>query len=124
MIEPGIRILISVLIIVMIAPSALSKRSQKTVSCEEAVKNASQIKVGMKESEVLDLLGAPKITVDSRWSYSFDCVKLPPRVGETVITGLDIFFSDGTIKEIKLAWMDTTGVRRPAKRRTQRKRAT
>jgi len=123
MVKPGIRILISVLIIMMIVPYAIANGSQKTVACEEAVKNASKIKAGMKESEVLDLLGSPKMITDSRWSYSFDCVKLPPRVGETVITGLDIFFSDGTVKEIKLAWMDATGVHRPVKRRNQRKPA-
>jgi hypothetical protein len=121
MVETGKRILISVLIVVIVVSNAFANGSQKIVSCEEAAKNASMIKVGMKESEVLDLLGSPKIITESMWSYSFDCVKLPPKVGETVITGLDIFFSDGTVKEIKRGWVDVTGMRRPTKRRNQRK---
>lgn len=122
MAEPRRRILISALIIVLTISYAHANAQQKVVSCEEAARNTFKIKVGMKESEVLALLGSPKIITDSRWSYGFECVKLPPNVGETVITGLDIFFDDGAVKEIKRAWVDVTGMRRPTGRRNQRKR--
>src|SRR3954466_13463340 len=45
--------------------------SQKNISCEEAAKNAPQIKVGMKEAEVLELLGSPSARTGDKWDYDF-----------------------------------------------------
>jgi outer membrane protein assembly factor BamE (lipoprotein component of BamABCDE complex) len=120
--KPGTRILINLLLTVLVIHYSYANGYQKTVPCEEAVKNVSRIKTGMKESEVLGLLGSPKIITDSRWSYSFDCVKLPPKAGETLMTGLDIFFEGETVREIKLAWVDATGIRRPIKRNKPKRR--
>lgn len=123
MTEPVRRIQICLLTMVLAVHCAYANNYTKTVSCEEAVKNAPRIKVGMQESEVLDLLGSPKIITDGRWSYSFDCVKFPPKVGETIITGVDIFYSDGAVKEIRLAWVDATGVPRPTKPSNRKRRS-
>lgn len=115
------RILISVLVVLLTTPLAFTFGSHKSVTCEEAAKNAFKIKVGMRESEVRDLLGPPKIVADNRWSYSFDCVSRPPRAGETTIIGLDIVYVDGLVKEIKRAWMDATGTPKPTNRKHQRR---
>jgi outer membrane protein assembly factor BamE (lipoprotein component of BamABCDE complex) len=115
----GTQLLMGFLLIVLVISCAYPNK--RIVSCEEAAQNASKIRVGMKESEVLALLGSPGIATDDRWSYSFDCVKLPPGAGQTVIKGLDIFFRDGIVKAIKRAWADATGVVKPTKRRNQRK---
>jgi hypothetical protein len=89
---------------------------QKSVPCEEGLKHAGEIKVGMREAEVLDLLGEPTGKVGNEWGYNFwPCVKAP-QVGEQKIIGLGIVFNEGVVKEIKYATVDATGpAPKPAK---------
>ncbi|MDT5123650.1 MAG: hypothetical protein QOC96_3132 [Acidobacteriota bacterium] len=83
--------------------------SQKKVSCAAGLKNAPAIKVGMRESEVLDLLGEPGSRDKNVWSYSFwDCTT-PPQVGEQKIIGLGIVFKEGVATKIEYATIDATG---------------
>ena len=83
--------------------------TQKNVSCTEALKHAPEIKVGMRASEVLDLLGAPATRLENEWVYNFFACVPPPQVGQQLLAGLDITFNDGAIKEIKYASVDATG---------------
>jgi hypothetical protein len=82
---------------------------EKKVSCEEAFRHAPQIKVGMRETEVLDLLGEPKAQRENEWDYYWGECLPPPQVGQQMITGLALFFEEGIIKDIKYAWIDVTG---------------
>jgi hypothetical protein len=83
--------------------------SQDRVSCEDALKNAPAVKVGMRASEVLALLGEPSGRVGDEWGYNFWACVSPPRVGEQKIIGLGIVFTEGVVKEIKYATIDATG---------------
>jgi hypothetical protein len=83
--------------------------SRKDVSCKDALKNAPEIKVGMREAEVLDLLGEPTGRVENEWGYNFMACVQPPQAGEQKIIGLALFFSEGIIKQIKYATVDATG---------------
>jgi hypothetical protein len=83
--------------------------SRKDVSCKDALKNASVIKVGMRESEVLDLLGKPTGRLENEWGYNFMACVQPPQAGEQKIIGLGLVFSEGIIKQIKYATVDATG---------------
>jgi hypothetical protein len=86
-----------------------SNGSRKDVSCKDALKNAPGIKVGMREAEVLDLLGKPTGRLANEWGYNFMACVQPPQVGEQKIIGLGLVFSEGIIKEIKYATVDATG---------------
>jgi hypothetical protein len=94
---------------------------QKDVHCRLALKNAPEIKVGMRASEVLDLLGEPGARLENEWVYNFFECMPPPQVGQQLLAGLDIIFNDGVIKEIKYASVDATGPA-PAKK-TEKKRS-
>src|SRR3982751_488165 len=83
--------------------------SQKKVSCEEAARNAPQIKVGMKEAEVLKLLGSPSARSGDKWDYDFTACAPPPHPGEQIITGMRILFQEGTVKDVHWGWVDATG---------------
>jgi hypothetical protein len=82
---------------------------RKDVSCKDALKNAPVIKVGMREAEVLDLLGEPTGRLENEWGYNFMACVQPPQVGEQKIIGLGLVFSEGIIKEIKYATVEATG---------------
>jgi len=92
--------------------------SQSKVSCADALKNVSAIKVGMREREVLVLLGEPGRRDKDVWSYSFwNCVT-PPQAGEQKVIGLGVVFKDGAVSKIEYATVDATGpAPRPAKKR-------
>jgi outer membrane protein assembly factor BamE (lipoprotein component of BamABCDE complex) len=83
--------------------------SQKNISCEEAARNAPKIKVGMKKSEVLELLGSPSERTEDKWDYNFTACARPPRAGEQIITGLSILFRAGTVRDLHWGWVDATG---------------
>jgi hypothetical protein len=83
--------------------------SHKDVSCKDALKNAPQIKVGMREAEVLGLLGEPTGRLENEWGYNFMACVQPPQAGEQKIIGLGLAFSGGIIKQIKYATVDATG---------------
>jgi hypothetical protein len=95
---------------------------QKNVSCPGAVKHAPEIKVGMRASEVLHLLGAPATRLENEWVYDFFACVPSPQVGQQVLAGLDIIFNDGAIKEIKYASVDATGPARAKKREKKHSR--
>jgi hypothetical protein len=104
-----------------------SNGSEKDVSCKDASKNASEIRVGMRESEALTLLGEPTERLENEWIYNFMACAEPPHAGEQKIIGLDLIFSEGTIKQIKYATVDATGPgyspgRKKEKRRTLKSR--
>jgi hypothetical protein len=83
--------------------------SQNKVSCADALKNVSAIKVGMREAEVLALLGEPGKRDKNVWSYSFwDCAT-PPQAGEQKVIGLGLVFKDGAVTRIEYATIDATG---------------
>jgi outer membrane protein assembly factor BamE (lipoprotein component of BamABCDE complex) len=118
--KSGLLILNGALALALAIPHAYTYGSHQTISCEEAAKNARTIKVGMKKSEVLELLGSPSARSDNRWSYDFSaCVRLP-KAGEQVITGLDIFFTGRIVKDIKWGWIDATGPGSPAPPKRQK----
>jgi hypothetical protein len=87
--------------------------SQHHVSCEEATRNAPRIKVGMKEAEVLALVGVASERSAVRWDYDFTACARPPRAGEQIITGMSIFFREGTVRDVHWDWVDATGPGRP-----------
>ena len=91
--------------------------SQKKVTCEEALKNVSQVKVGMKESEILDLLGEPTAIKEETWSYNFFPCSSPPKVGEQKIIGVGLLFKGKVISEIGYATVCATGIPNPKKRK-------
>ena len=108
------------------APDELAQRngSLKEVSCKDALRNAPEIKVGMREAEVLYLLGEPTGRLKNEWVYNFMACAEPPQVGEQKIIGLDLIFSGGTIKQIKYATVDATGPGpgyAPAKKREKKR---
>jgi hypothetical protein len=86
-----------------------SNGARRDVSCKDALKNAPEIKVGMRESEVLDLLGEPTGRLENEWVYNFMACVQPPLPGDQKIIGLALIFSEGTIKQIKYATVDATG---------------
>lgn len=86
-----------------------SDTSKSDLTCEEASKNAGAIKTGMREAEVLELLGTPQTRLENEWVYNFWRCTTRPRVGEQKIIGLDIIFSEGAVKEIKYATIDAIG---------------
>jgi hypothetical protein len=86
-----------------------SSGSRKDVSCKDALKNAPGIKVGMREAEVLDLLGEPTGRLENEWVYNFMACVQPPQAGEQKIIGLALVFNERTIKQIKYATVDATG---------------
>jgi hypothetical protein len=69
-----------------------SNGSSKDVSCKDAAKNAPEIKVRMRKSEVLDLLGEPRERLENEWVYNFMACVQPPQAGEQKIIGLDLIF--------------------------------
>lgn len=83
--------------------------SQGKVSCADALKNASAIKVGMREAEVLALVGEPGRREKNVWSYSFWACSTAPRVGEQKIIGLGLVFQEGVVTKIEYATIDATG---------------
>src|SRR5919202_1460597 len=62
--------------------SVQSGGQQKNVSCAEGVKHAREIRVGMRESEVLALLGEPQGRRGDEWGYNLWPCATPPQVGE------------------------------------------
>jgi outer membrane protein assembly factor BamE (lipoprotein component of BamABCDE complex) len=93
---------------------AADQNSQKNISCEEAARNAPKIKVGMKEAEVLDLLGSPSARSGDKWDYNFAACARRPRPGEQIITGVSILFREGTVRDVRWGWIDAIG---PGRRR-------
>jgi hypothetical protein len=101
-----------------------SNDSRKDVPCKDALRNAPQIKVGMREAEVLDLLGEPTGRLENEWVYNFMVCVQPPQVGEQKIIGLGLIFSEGIIKQVKYATVDATGpgpVYAPTKKREKKR---
>lgn len=95
---------------------------QVTITCEEAAKNAPKVKAGMKEAEVIELIGQPGAREGNKWSYSFWACARMPRVGETKIIGMALFFDESVVKDIKYAIVDATGpAPTPAKKKSKKK---
>jgi hypothetical protein len=87
--------------------------SQKRLSCEEAAKNATQVRAGMQESEVIDLVGQPAKRADNEWIYPFYACIPRPEVGKQIIIGMGVVFENGNVIDIKYATLCATG---PAKK--------
>ncbi len=82
---------------------------QKKVSCEEALKNVSKIKVGIKEPEILKLLGTPTAISQDNWSYNFlTCAR--PKIGAQIIVGIGLLFKEKAVSEIGWATICAMGV--------------
>ena len=91
------------------------------ITCEEALKKVRKITVGMKDSEILDLLGTPTAVSEDAWSYSFfACAK--PKIGDQVIVGVGILFKEKAVSEIGWATVCTMGVVNAAKQKTRKKK--
>ncbi|MBA2727314.1 MAG: hypothetical protein H0U49_03970 [Parachlamydiaceae bacterium] len=116
-------LLIAILIGLGIAQSNMAKQlsdesdSQKKVSCEEALKNVKQIKVGMKESEILDLLGEPTAVKEDNWGYNFFPCSPPPKIGEQKFFGIGIIFKEKVASEIGYATICAMGVKPTPKKK-------
>jgi hypothetical protein len=75
---------VAVFALLSLAGSALAASNpmdnQKTnpaagVTCKEALQNVKELKVGLTEHRVLQLLGNPKSKTANQWAYSFwECV--------------------------------------------------
>jgi TonB family protein len=106
----GVTILYSQISVVAVSVRlAQNNDSRKNVSCEDALKHVPAIKVGMRDSAVLDLLGEPNERLKNEWVYNFMACATRPRVGEQKVLGLDIFFNERVVKKIGYATIDATG---------------
>lgn len=83
------------------------------ITCEEALKNTAKIKIGMKESEILSLLGTPTAKDGNTWSYNFWPFAPPPLVGAQTIIGVGLKFKETILAEIGWATICVTGVPAP-----------
>jgi len=90
--------------------------------CQEALKNAQKVKVGMKTSEIIDLIGAPNTKSDEGWSYNFwECAK--PKVGAQIVIGVSLVFKENAVAEIGWATICATGPgNSPAPKKKPKKR--
>jgi hypothetical protein len=89
-------------------PILLIGEFDKKMTCQEALKNVQLLKVGMKDSEIIDLIGTPAAKSDNTWNYSFwECVT--PKVGSQDIIGVSLVFNEHIVKEINWATICATG---------------
>ena len=83
--------------------------SQSKMSCEEALKNVHNVKVGMKVDEIIGLIGTPGVKTDERWNYSFWDCSPPPKTGEQIIIGVSLVLKENIVTEINWATICATG---------------
>lgn len=103
-------LLIFILIGLSFPQLIMAEQTRQEKSCEESLKNVTKIKVGMKDSEILELLGAPTVITENNWSYNFfACTK--PQIGAQVIVGVGIQFKEKVASEIGWATICAMGVK-------------
>ncbi len=82
--------------------------SDTDVTCEEAQKHAGEIKVGMTDEQVIELIGKPGVIDGDVWVYNFfECTK--PVVGSQIIIGIALVFKDRSVTKIDYATICATG---------------
>ena len=90
-------------------PTSSDDASTKEMTCKEAWENIYKIKVGMKSSEVITLIGRPKSIENEVWVYDFfNCVP-PPKAGTQTVIGMAITFDDTIVTKIDYATICATG---------------
>lgn len=90
----------------------MAEQNIQEKSCEESLKNVTKIKVGMKDSEIIELLGTPTVITENNWSYNFfACAK--PQIGDQTIVGVGIQFKEKVVSKIGWASICTMGVQNP-----------
>lgn len=120
-------LLITLLIGAGLTKSTMAKQSlpdklrQNEVSCQEALKNVNRIKVGMKASEVLELLGTPTAISGDNWGYNFMPCSPRPEIGRQTIIGIGMLFKEGIVSEIGWATICTMGIIPSAKKPKKKK---
>lgn len=78
--------------------------------------NVREIKEGMTESDVLRLVGEPDEKKGNKWNYDFmkyGIPKISPGLqiflGVTITFKKKLFVNKMIVKEIQIAWIDSTG---------------
>ena len=79
------------------------------MTCQQALANVGQVKVGITENRVVELLGKPTEIKDGVWGYNFWSCAPRPRVGQQLIFGIALMFKDGVVSKIGYDTICATG---------------
>ena len=97
-------------------------RVESKMSCQEALKNVHNVKIGMKDAEIIELIGIPTAKLDERWNYNFlECAK--PIIGAQIVVGVSLLLKENVVAEINWATLCTMGsynVNPPKKKKKQK----
>jgi hypothetical protein len=83
--------------------------SYNDVTCKEALSRVGEVKVGMTDTTILELLGQPAGIEKNMWGYNFWPCLTPPKVGEQKVIGMAITFEDNVAAKIDYATICATG---------------
>ena len=96
------------LIIPQINMAQTNDRVESKMSCQEALKNVHNVKIGMKDVEIIELIGIPTAKSNERWNYNFfECAK--PIIGSQIVVGVSLLLKENVVAEINWATLCATG---------------
>ena len=79
------------------------------ITCKEALANVGQVKIGITEARVLELLGQPTGIEKGVWGYNFWACAPRPKVGQQLVFGIAVMFKDGVVSKIGYDTICATG---------------
>src|SRR4051812_30812717 len=95
--------------IFILAAANANAAAPAEITCSQALANAGQVKVGMSEARVLELLGKPTDIENGVWSYNFWPCAPPPKVGVQAVLGIGLEFKNKAVTKIGYATICATG---------------
>ena len=92
---------------------SLESHAMQIRSCTELTARMNEIKEGLSEAMVTEILGEPFEIDKNRWTYNFPHLKdfpsVPPKAGTQVFVGVSLEFKKGLVTKVNWLWVDVSG---------------